>query len=247
MTGQSQPSSTAFSKDTGASLNRLKEIQDQHDRRKTAEPKSVLATSPNLKDRSHFSIDESQVRAAKQARDERESLDRFKASGAPGRHQERSEFRSDKWQQALDGLIARRGTGILVALVGGRGTGKTQLATELIRAAISAGGTGRYTKMVDVYLSMRLAAHNKGSEISVLERACVPDLLVLDELGNRGGTDWEDRLLTHLIDVRYDGGQDTVLISNQAESVFADGVGESIMSRLKETGGIIPCDWPSFR
>jgi len=60
-------------------------------------------------------------------------------------------------------------------------------------------------------------------------------------------TPWEDRMLTALVDYRYSQKRDTVLISNLKRDEFETSMGNSILSRMVEAGGIIECGWPSFR
>jgi hypothetical protein len=50
-----------------------------------------------------------------------------------------------------------------------------------------------------------------------------------------------------LLDRRYDNLNSTVLIANQDKAAFAASVGDSIVSRIHETGESIECNWPSFR
>ena len=70
---------------------------------------------------------------------------------------------------------------------------------------------------------------------------------MLDELQERGETPWEDRLLTHVIDRRYAAEKDTLLITNHSKEKFLESIGESVASRLVETGGIVNCSWASYR
>jgi len=85
------------------------------------------------------------------------------------------------------------------------------------------------------------------TEKQVIEEFIRPKLLIIDETQERGETKWEDGLLTHLIDRRYRQERDTLLISNQTKEAFAESIGASIASRIIETGGIVLCNWPSFR
>jgi DNA replication protein DnaC len=70
--------------------------------------------------------------------------------------------------------------------------------------------------------------------------------LVIDEFTDRGTSDWESRCLVNLIDHRYDDMLITVIIANLTETQIA-GINPSIFDRAKETGGIINCDWLSYR
>ena len=80
-----------------------------------------------------------------------------------------------------------------------------------------------------------------------MDRFIHPQLLVIDEAQERGESDWESRMLTHVVDKRYFLQRDTLLISNLKLDEFKASIGTSICSRLIETGGAILADWPSFR
>ena len=63
----------------------------------------------------------------------------------------------------------------------------------------------------------------------------------------RGETEFENRVLDNLVDLRYDAGLDTILISNQTREEFGKPLGLTIISRIHESGDIIECKWESFR
>lgn len=154
-----------------------------------------------------------------------------------------------QWKAKGSSIAQRFGDGFLIALLGESGTGKTQMAVSL--AAIYR-GTVRYTKALRFFLELHAARNNaRGdghrSEIQVVDAHAEPGLLVIDEAGERGETEWEDRMLAFLIDERYAHRRDTLLIANQRREAFLESVGPRIASRLQETGGIVLCDWPSYR
>jgi DNA replication protein DnaC len=183
------------------------------------------------------------LRDAEESRRKRIDRARF-----PARHADRELAGGAEWGAALEGLRQRLGTGFLVALLGIRGAGKTQLAVEAARARIEAGGTGRYVKTMDLLIRFREAFRKDGpSEKTVLEEFLSPDILVIDALEERAETQFEDRMISHLIDLRYDAMLDTILISNQTKDAFKLSVGNSVVSRLIETGEVIECTWESFR
>ena len=235
----------------------LHAIQDQHCRRENAGNRSETVAVASRKLPSQSS--DSEKRAA-QERDRRlyqehrtdsDMRDLWLGSKIPKRHAERKEFKEDDsakgWRTTGKGIVEKLGSGFLVALTGIRGNGKTQLAVCAIREAARRLMSCRYVKAMDVFLEMRESFKGNGTELDTVNKYACFDLLAIDELGVRGESAWEDRVLTHLLDRRYDDRRDTILISNQSEGDFAEAVGASVMSRLTETGGIIQCDWPSFR
>jgi DNA replication protein DnaC len=83
---------------------------------------------------------------------------------------------------------------------------------------------------------------------SLLEHFASVECLIIDELHEvPEESRHKDRFLTDLLDKRYAGRRDTILISNQKEADFWKSTSDSIKSRLVEHGGVIPCEWPSFR
>lgn len=137
--------------------------------------------------------------------------------------------------------------GGIIALIGHRGTGKTRLAAEAMRNL--APEKGLYATAMGLFLRLR-ASYGKASKESedeiVREMARTP-LLILDEVQERGNTAWEDRILTHILDRRYGAMMPTIIIANLTEAALVDCLGESIISRLSETGGIIEITGPSHR
>jgi DNA replication protein DnaC len=155
-----------------------------------------------------------------------------------------------RWHETSRIITKKLGSGgSLIALLGTRGPGKTQLAvaamflvTEQLRAA-------KYATAMEVFLAVK-KAYKKDSpftEEQVCNEFIKPSLLVIDEVHERGETPWEDRILTHIIDRRYRDEKDTILIANQLKEEFVKTMGVSVVTRLNETGGFLVCDWESFR
>lgn len=183
-----------------------------------------------------------------------EWAERWEKSGVMPRHRnfrvadvDASKPDEGRWLEKLAICRKQMGTGCLLALVGLRGNGKTQMAVELIREACLK-RNARYATAMDFFMDVKAAYREDGAdERSVIDRFVQPDLLVLDEAHERGNTDWEGRLLTYLMDQRYGKCKDTVLIANMSREAFVESVGPSIASRMSETGGVVECDWGSFR
>lgn len=173
----------------------------------------------------------------------------FQEAHVPQRQANRTELSGTEWLEKKAKLERRIKTGFIVALIGDRGPGKTQMAVELIRHSCGIGWRSFYTTAMEFFIAIK-GTYRDGSsqsEHEVIKTLTNPGLLVIDEVQERGETAWEDRLLTHLIDVRYRNESDTLLISNLKREPFLESLGPSITSRLVETGGIIECRWQSFR
>lgn len=142
-----------------------------------------------------------------------------------------------------------RRTSLLVALLGDRGCGKTQLAVAVLRAACSSLVPCRYVVAADLFRELRCSFRDGGpSELEVLAPYRSAGVLVIDELHERAHSDFERREFVNLIDHRYRECRPTLLISNEQVSAFEEAVGPSVASRINEVGEAIICEgWPNFR
>ena len=169
---------------------------------------------------------------------------------APKRHVAHSQLdHGGEWGKKLAALKGLIGSGFLTALVGGRGPGKTQMAVELMRHVTSQLRSAYYLTATEFFIRVKTTyrADGRKSESDVLKELGRPRLLVIDEVGKRAETPWENNLLFELINKRYDDLNDTVLIDNNEPAEFFNAIGPSLSSRINETGGVIHFNWQSFR
>lgn len=185
-----------------------------------------------------------------------EEIERYRRlmeqSRAPQRHREQviKTPSTHPWNVTLNSkLLPKLGTGFLIVLHGGRGPGKTQLATELIRQNCMDFKTSYYSKIIDLLVDVKSSwgKEAKETEREVLERFCAPKLLVIDEVTERREKEWDQQTLLYLVDRRYDEKKDTLLIGNLSKDEMELSLGPSITSRSNECGGFIDCKWRSFR
>lgn len=154
-----------------------------------------------------------------------------------------------QWNEYFELIRDKSGTGFIVALLGRRGTGKTQLAACITRYFCEYGHYCLYTTAMEIFIKIKETYGNKTqkTERDVINELRGFSLLIIDEFQDRGETDWENRLLTHIIDTRYREVRDTILIANMDAENFSKSAGASIASRMLETGGVLNFDWDSFR
>jgi DNA replication protein DnaC len=152
------------------------------------------------------------------------------------------------WMARLNDLVGKLDSGFIVALLGKRGTGKTQLAACLAWSACQKQKSAKYIKAMDLFRELRACYRSDGpSEVDTVAKFIKFDLLIIDEAHERSDSEWENRTLTNIIDHRYDACRSTLLVSNQTKVAFSAAVGTSIVSRIKEAGEAIECDWESYR
>lgn len=140
----------------------------------------------------------------------------------------------------------------LLMLIGDRGPGKTQIATwwamERLKTDKFAGWYRKTADLIsEIKTTWRDGGKNVGTEDDVLKKYRKTEYLVLDEFHEKGSSDWEARTLINIIDHRYDNMLATVLIANMSEQQVRLEINPSIVSRAEETGGLVICDWPSYR
>lgn len=173
---------------------------------------------------------------------------------------------SSEQQDTLNRALCRlKRVGAIVAIVGPRGLGKTSLAAKLAQQRAWAiwdasllGGPVRcdyviYRKaasIVSTYKSLYADFGSMETEMLLrsIDRLCRDaETLVIDEFHDIQELKSHRRIFTDILDRRYAALRDTIIISNQTAAEFAESAGDSIISRLNEHGGILECDWQSFR
>lgn len=137
----------------------------------------------------------------------------------------------------------------LSAIIGGRGRGKTQMATEVSYWLSYEHETRlRYWTFGDMIANFREWSYTQGKpESGWFGQNCSARCLVIDELGERRDTEDEGLFLTRVLDYRYRNVLGTIVIANTKPSELATCLGDSGASRLCEGGAVLECNWPSFR
>lgn len=144
-------------------------------------------------------------------------------------------------------VVLERGGSL--TLTGPTGTGKTHLAAAALRHVTSHGATGLY-RLADAAVRYLKSAYNPGNgytEDQALSHLRMPDLLVLDEVGNQHDSADEKRVLFAILNARYANMRPTLLVSNLTGEQLRAWAGQAFHDRLLEAGFIVPCQWPSYR
>jgi len=184
------------------------------------------------------------------------SFETYKQCGLMPRHMRNIKNKHKEWAEAFRKAEAMLGNGSIIALIGPRGTGKTQLAASLIKSVLIVMDDNKfpefckwqlYMTAMQFFMRIKRSYDGREHEEGIIKALLAPPLLVIDELQERRCSDWENSLLTTLIDTRYGNMKDTVLISNQTVDAFVRNVGDSVADRMNEGGGVIEMNWQSLR
>lgn len=137
-----------------------------------------------------------------------------------------------------------------LVLCGKPGTGKTHLSTSICNHLIAQGRSALFASVMAAVRRVNETYQRGSTETmqQVLARFFEPDLLVLDEIGLQRGSDNEYLVLYEIINGRYERVKPTILISNLDEAAMTQYVGDRVMDRMREGGGVVLAfDWESKR
>ena len=138
----------------------------------------------------------------------------------------------------------------IALLMGKRGQGKTQAAVCAAGYILTHGKKQvHYTNAFDIFMNLRNGnnANSETTEIAELEKMVKPHLLIIDAFEVRGETAYENRMMNHIIDRRYAAEKPTIIITNEKVAHFASSVGESLIDRMQEGGGLVEFEGNSMR
>lgn len=179
---------------------------------------------------------------------------------APRRHVENYEqgnTQKKRWPDPAEAVLLKLKAlkpGWICALLGGPGLGKTQMAVDLMfsvthRSIPLQPVNVYFMSAMEFFIRIKSAMSPKAEETTegIMKNLRCKKLLVIEEISRRAQTDFENNLLFELINTRYSDKTNTLLIDNSTPQMLAGSLDAALLGRIKETGGIVECNWPSFR
>ena len=137
----------------------------------------------------------------------------------------------------------RIGNGLL--LRGPVGTMKTTLAVAVLQCWLHRGGSARFLTMpslVDNIFAAKAVSQDKWRQFEKqLQQA---PLIVLDDLGAEGASDWLLTKVDAIIAERYNRRRATVITTNLASAAMRSRYTDRMIDRLRATCQIITCNTP---
>lgn len=125
------------------------------------------------------------------------------------------------------------GSGLL--LTGAPGLGKTHLAIAcLIEVLRRTPHDVRYAQWPDTLAKVKAAFGGQRAQPDLLEALKAVDVLALDELGIKAGSEFDAASLFDLIDFRYREAMPTIVCTNLTAKEFVPVLGERVADRLRE-------------
>lgn len=142
---------------------------------------------------------------------------------------------------------SQRGDGLV--LMGSVGTGKTHLASAIVRHVTRKQGiAARFVTAPALFTRIKASYGGSGeSEAGIIEEYASTALLVVDEIGIGKGSDAELNMLYAILGHRYDECLPTILATNLAPAELRAWLGDRVVDRLRETNRVVMFQWPSYR
>jgi len=119
-----------------------------------------------------------------------------------------------------------------LVIVGPAGTSKTYFCAAMIEILYEKFETFRAYDERDLFQRVRSSMIGSGDYLQFLGLLLDDDLIIIDDVGSSGHTDWREEVLFDAIDQRYSSMKPTIVTSNLTKKDFYNIYGQRISSRL---------------
>jgi DNA replication protein DnaC len=156
-------------------------------------------------------------------------------------------------KQYAENFEENRTQGRCMIMSGNAGTGKTHLACSIIKQVLLDSHNCNSCLYTTVYKMIGDVKTTFSKSFSMTEQEAISKytsktLLVIDEVGLQFGSDTEKNIIFSILNQRYEDVKPTILISNLSIKNLSDFVGDRVIDRMKENGGIsLNFTWESRR
>jgi len=117
--------------------------------------------------------------------------------------------------------------------LGNPGIGKTFLCAALTSWALEKFQNFRYFNERQLFTKIRSSFEDvKGDYLDVLKYLVDDDLIMLDDIGSSGFTDWRKDVFFEAVDLRYNSTKPTIITSNLSKADFYKTYHSRLTSRL---------------
>lgn len=148
----------------------------------------------------------------------------------------------------------------IILLLGPTGRGKTVMAAWIARERQKSGKKcGQFLSAYGLFSTVKSTYGGKSQRETAAGNMVPLDsahlirewskakFLVIDEIQTRAETPWEDAMLEEIINNRYGAMLPTLLIANLDAEKAQTSLGPRVIDRARECGGIVNCNWSSYR
>jgi DNA replication protein DnaC len=118
-----------------------------------------------------------------------------------------------------------------LVVIGSVGSGKTYLCSALLRHFISNKGCSIRGYNEKKFFSL-IRSSGSSDYSKVVSNLIDNDIVIFDDLGSSGHTDWRNEIIMDFIDTRYETQMPTIITSNLTKEDFINVYGSRIASRI---------------
>lgn len=119
-----------------------------------------------------------------------------------------------------------------LVLLGPPGCGKTYIVAAMMRWAVLCFNNFRVWKEFDLLKHLREGMNRGWDATEQLKLAIDDSLVVVDDLGSQGYTEWREKIMFELIELRYSSERPTIFTTNLSKEDFKNLYDPRISSRL---------------